>query len=428
MRRAVAFSLVLVCSSLLAQEIPAPTELMGQPFFIKKKWLIEVANHQDYLKDDKLGRLTLDPQAGKLFIAHGPQVEIIDIASGTLDGKITDLRGAQAIVLDSSGEYGYISDGVAGEVAVFDRSSQQIVDRIPSCPGPKALALEPQSGLLFAVCSSVENTQPTTPDKHRPSLQPRSTAATSKRQAESGPVSLVSVIDTERRSEVAIQPVEGKLGFAQADDSGRVYVAFNDRSGLLRIDAGAMGEILRGTNGAKEENPPLVSESIWRPEGRKGDDPPASRILSGGVLSYVPLGGQCDHPRALAVDSARERLFTACDNTKLLVTNADNGVLVTSLPISSGADSVGYDPNHRLIFAANGGGSGTLTIIHQHVPDSYEVVQNLPTIQKASTLALDPASGTVYLVVPFLGVSPENAPAHGKSDVAGNLMVLAISE
>jgi hypothetical protein len=427
MRWAVALNLLLVCAALSAQEIPAPTELEGQPFFIKKKWLIEVPNHRDYLSDDKLGRLALDPQAGKLFIAHGPQVDVVDVASGTLDGTIAGLRGAQSIALDSNGEYGYISDGVAGEVAVFNRGTLQIVDRISSCPGPKALAFEPQSGLLFAICNAVENPQ-STPEKQRASSQSRSTAAKSKRRAESEIESLVSVIDAEHRSQLAVQPIEGKLGFARADDNGHVYIAFEDRSGFVSIDAGAMYEILHGTESAKEEAVPKESESIWRPEGRKVDDPPPSRLLSGDVFSYIPLGTECDHPRALAVDSKHARLFTACDNTKLLVSNADNGALVTSLQISSETDSVGYDPNRRLIFAANGGGGGSLTIIHQHVTDSYHVVQNLPTFKKASTLALDSASGTVYLVIPFMGVSPDHAPAQGKLDYAGNLMVLAVSE
>src|ERR1700743_363457 len=154
MHRAFALCLLVVCASLLAQEIPAPTEVLGEPFFIKKKWLIESQNHQDYRSDDRLGYLALDPQAGKLFIAHGPRVEIVDIETGSLDARIPGLQDARSIALDPAGTVAYIADNAASAIAVLDRGTQQITDTIPSCVGGYGLAFEPVSGLLFEVCSS----------------------------------------------------------------------------------------------------------------------------------------------------------------------------------------------------------------------------------------------------------------------------------
>jgi hypothetical protein len=47
---------------------------------------------------------------------------------------------------------------------------------------------------------------------------------------------------------------------------------------------------------------------------------------------------------------------------------------------------------------------GSLTVIRQHVTDTYSVIQNLPTQQRARTLAVNPSSGEVYLVTDLRGV------------------------
>jgi hypothetical protein len=80
------------------------------------------------------------------------------------------------------------------------------------------------------------------------------------------------------------------------------------------------------------------------------------------------------------------------------VVNADNGHLVTMAPTGYGTGAIAFDAARGLIDAANGDGGGTLTIIHQHATDSYNVVANLPTTRRARVLAVNPTSGEVYLV------------------------------
>ncbi len=46
---------------------------------------------------------------------------------------------------------------------------------------------------------------------------------------------------------------------------------------------------------------------------------------------------------------------------------------------------------------------GSLTIIRRNLTDSYAVIQELPTQARARTLAVNPATGEVYLVTNVLG-------------------------
>src|ERR1700723_348741 len=88
-----------------AQQPPQATELPANPFFIKSAWIIGGTGPWDYL--------TMDPKAEQLYIAHGPRVQVVDVKTGAVAGEIDGLKDAHAIVLDESGEFGYISDGAA---------------------------------------------------------------------------------------------------------------------------------------------------------------------------------------------------------------------------------------------------------------------------------------------------------------------------
>jgi YVTN family beta-propeller protein len=100
-------------------------------------------------------------------------------------------------------------------------------------------------------------------------------------------------------------------------------------------------------------------------------------------------------PTGLALDAANHRLFATCGNRTLVVLNADNGAVVTTLPIGAGVDGAGYDADLRRVYTANG--LGSMTVIQQDSADSYRVLENAPTHFGGHSLAIDPATHRVYV-------------------------------
>jgi len=146
-------------------------------------------------------------------------------------------------------------------------------------------------------------------------------------------------------------------------------------------------------------------------------------------LRIFSLGAACNEPRSLAVDGAHQRLFAACDNMKLAVLNAGSGEAIASLPIGPGTDTVAYDAARGLIYTANGGAQGTLTVIRQDVTDTYSEIANLPTRQRARTMAINPQTGQVYLVTDYVGVNVAKQGGIGTLKgvpVQGSFQVLVI--
>jgi DNA-binding beta-propeller fold protein YncE len=148
-------------------------------------------------------------------------------------------------------------------------------------------------------------------------------------------------------------------------------------------------------------------------------------------LQLFGLGPDCKEPRGVAVDGRGRRLFAACNNMTMAVLNTESGDVITSLTIGPGADAIAYDAVRGLVFTANGGGYGSVTVVRQHVTDSYSVIQNLPTMQQARTMAVDPSTGLVYVVTTLYGAKLDHPPLNGigtlkVNPVDGSFQVLVI--
>jgi DNA-binding beta-propeller fold protein YncE len=409
---------LLGCGFAAIAQTPQATELPGKLFDIQKTWKIGGEGNWDYL--------TLDPVALKLYIAHGPVVQIVDVNTGALAGQVTGLRDAHGIALDDNGQYGYVSDGPANEVKVFDRQTLEIVSTVATGKNPRAIVFEPVSRLIFVICPDAMTSE---------SRIPRRTASGSNVPASSDPFvkSTVTVIDADTQKTIADLDLPGKLGFAQADGKGLVYVNVTDRNQIAYFNAQGIESRLR-----KRAGEPSLDGS--KPDGAKpaGPNDPtltldwsdtAQERQSGPKPLHTIRIGDCQSPRGLAIDSTNQRLFVACENMKMQVLDANDGQVLTTLPIGAGTDAVGYDASRGLIYASNGGGVGSLTIIRQHQTDSYAVIQELPTRARARTLAVNPASGEVYLVTNVTGFDLTHNGGIGglkTSELAGSFQVLVV--
>jgi DNA-binding beta-propeller fold protein YncE len=389
---------LLACLPVAAQQAPIPTAtaLSGNPFFVKKSWPIGGSGNWDYL--------TMDAVARRLYIAHGQGVQVVDVDSGSVVGEVQGFREAHAIALDDVNTNGYVSDGPASAVRVFDRQSLRIESTIPVGCSPRSIAYEPESKLVFAVCGADAVPPRTTRPGERPELP------------QVFGYSHVIVIDTSDKDQILVDlTVPGDLRVVAADGRGHVYITAGESQVPVsrnRTPLSVNRSIAIPPRIVILESSTLINAAHrWFSEQQKQEsDAPARFELdadssSASLAQFLQLPSDCSSPQGLAVDGKISRLFAACGGQKLLVLDPSNGHTVTTLTTGPGEDVIGYDPERELIYSANGGGYGSLTIIQQDAnTDSYAVVQNLPTLARARTLAVDPSTGAVYLVTDLRGV------------------------
>jgi DNA-binding beta-propeller fold protein YncE len=195
-----------------------------------------------------------------------------------------------------------------------------------------------------------------------------------------------TVFDADTLAVVASLPMPDRPEFAVADGEGRVYVNIDSEHGqLVAIDA---------------QRPSI--QATWALPG-------------------------CESPSGLALDRARHRLFSTCDNRALAVTDANSGRQLARVQIGLGPDAAVYDDASDTVFSANG--EGNLSVIRQTSAGVYVANPPVPTQHGARTLALDPGTHRIYLVTSeFTKPGPATAdnPHPRPQPVAGTVAVLVV--
>jgi DNA-binding beta-propeller fold protein YncE len=125
------------------------------------------------------------------------------------------------------------------------------------------------------------------------------------------------------------------------------------------------------------------------------------------VTAHYELGGKGGGPGGLGLDIKNHILFAFCHNpATAVILNAQDGTILATLPIGRGTDGGGFNPHTMEAFSSQG--DGTLTIIKENSPTSFEVVQTVQTKPRAKTCTLDTKKDQIILITtePAPGAPP----------------------
>jgi YVTN family beta-propeller protein len=306
-------SLPFFVAIILCGLVAAPALLTAQgPYHVIDHWKIGGEGGWDYL--------TADPGAHRLYIAHGPRVDVIDTTTGKPAGAITGLHGTHGIALDTTGKLGFISDGGGNAVVAFDRATLAIVATIPAGTNPDGIVFEPVTQSVWA-------------------FNGRSNDAT--------------VIDAATQKVVATIPLPGKPEFPVADGKGNVFDNIENKSEIARMDA----------------NTKKIT-AVWPLTGCESPsglaiDAAGSRLFpvcdggkmgvvdsnTGNMLATPSIG---NGPDAARWSAGHKLAFASCGEGVLSVVDASAAGYPTieTLPTQRGARTMAYDPATDRIYLA----------------------------------------------------------------------------
>jgi len=178
-----------------------------------------------------------------------------------------------------------------------------------------------------------------------------------------GRSSNASVIDIKTNKVVATIPLDGKPEFAASDGKGNIFVNIEDKSVINVIDSKDFKLIHNWSIAPGEE------------------------------------------PSGLALDNETHRLFSVCSNKMMVVTDAQTGKVITTLPIGDRCDGVAFDPAKKLIYSSNG--EGTITVMQEVNANTFKVLETVQTMPGAKTIAVDKITHHLYLPTAEFGVAAQ---------------------
>jgi len=155
-----------------------------------------------------------------------------------------------------------------------------------------------------------------------------------------------------------------------------------------------------------------------------------------GHYSFVDKGG-CN---GLALDVKNRVLFAACGRSgnppvqpaqpMMVILSATDGKILASLPLAGGSDGAAFNPATMEAFSTHG--NGTMTIVKEKSPTSFEVEQNLQTMSGARTVTFDSKTGHLFTMSQERGPAPPPPPGGGRGPqgaaVPGSFTILMIGK
>ena len=278
--------------------------------------------------------------------------------------------GIDYVIADSEDRRVYVPRG--NQIMAFDLDTYECVGAIPGTGGHGAV-VDPKTHHGFSTSNPISMFDAVT-------MQP-----IKKIQVETGPDGIlfepftekvyilghgnapqVTVIDAKDGSIAGTIDIGGSAEQAVSDLNGHVYIDLVDKASIAVVDANTLK--LTGT---------------------------------------YSLDGKASGPAGLAIDPKNHILFAMCRPSTCVILSAEDGKIITTLPLAGGSDGGGFNPHTMEAFSSHG--NGTLTIIKENSPTSFEVEQTVQTKAGAKCCTLD--TKTDHILVTAIEAAPAAAPS-----------------
>ena len=101
--------------------------------------------------------VTVDSAARRVYLSHGAEVKVLDADNFSVVGTISGLKRCHGVVVLPELGKGFITDGDAETVAVFDLKTLKITGEIKSSPDTDSITYDPASKLIFTFNGDSKN-------------------------------------------------------------------------------------------------------------------------------------------------------------------------------------------------------------------------------------------------------------------------------
>lgn len=264
--------------------------------------------------------LSFDEASRRLYISRATRVIVLDADQGTVVGEIPNTPGVHGIALAPELNRGFISNGGAASVTIFDLKTLKELGRTPTTgENPDAILYDPASRRIFAMNGRGHNS---------------------------------TAIDAATGAVVGTIPLDGRPEFAVADGGGKLYVNLEDKNEELVIDSQALKVVARWKMGSCEEPSGLA---IDREHQRlfAGCGNQIMAVMDAGtgkLVTTVPIGRGVD---ANAFDPGTQLAFSSNGDGTLTVVHEDSPdkfSVLENVPTQRGARTMALDLKTHNVF------------------------------------------------------------------------------
>ena len=279
--------------------------------------------------------LAIDEAARRLYVSHGTQVEVLDVDSGAIVGKIENTPGVHGIAIAPELGRGFASNGQSSTVTIFDLKTLKTIAQVPVGKKPDAIIYDPATSRVFA-------------------------------------------FNGDSNSATAIQAADGKVAgtvdlgggpeFAAADGSGYVYDNLEDASVVLKINSRSLKVEQRWPTAPCSSPSSMAIDRANRRLfiGCRSKVMAVMNADTGQVITTLPIG---DHVDATAFDPESRLVFNSNGEGTLTVIHQDSPdkySVVQTVKTLPKAKTMALDPKtHQLFLSTAEAGQFEVLVVSQ---------------------------------------------------------------
>jgi len=267
--------------------------------------------------------VTFDPASGRVFIAHGNRLSVVDGRAGALVGTVDGIPGGtHGIAIPVKSDQGVTDDGAAGLAVAFDLKTLKVTATLKAAADADAIALDRGTGHAFVI---------------------------------SGDPGIITVIDPVAFAVVGAIQTGEKLEFGVGDGAGSIFVAGVEKSDLLKIDARSNTVSARWPT-PDCQRPHGVAVDVATRRVFMGCVNAVMMVLdadTGRIVAKLPIGQGSD---AIAWDPKRKRMFSpnGRDGTMSVYqqVSADSYKALEPIQTAISGRTMALDPDSGRLFVA----------------------------------------------------------------------------
>jgi DNA-binding beta-propeller fold protein YncE len=261
----------------------------------------------------------VDSDARRVYISHATHVVVMNADTYAIEGEIPDTPGVHGIAVAPDLGRGFISNGRANTVTIFDAKTLKTIGTAKTDANPDAIIYDPATKRVFTFNGRGKNS---------------------------------TVINAADGSVVGTIPLGDKPEFAVADGKGTVFVNAEETANLAALDS----QNLKETN--RWALAPCKS-----PSGLAGDlkthrlfavcDDKVSSVVDADSGKTIANPAICDGPDAAAFDPTFNYFIASCGDGHLTIVHEDSPdkfTVVETVPTKKSARTMGLDLKTHKIF------------------------------------------------------------------------------
>jgi DNA-binding beta-propeller fold protein YncE len=257
----------------------------------------------------------IDAAARRVYASHGTEVRVLDADNGSVVGAVKGFKCCHGVAIVRDLGKGFVTDGNAAEVVIFDTASLQLKSRVKASPDADYILYDSASKRVFAFAGGSKN---------------------------------VTVIDSERETVVGTIALESGPEQAVADGKGMIYDNLEDANAVVAIGSRTL-KIKNRWRVAPAGHPvSMAMDCEHRLLFVGGRDPKMLVVMNadtGKVLQSFPIGDRVDSnvfdpATGLVASSTREGTIDLFHED-----SPDKFSQVGTLKTEFGAKTMALDPN-----------------------------------------------------------------------------------